>query len=126
MKRNKFSIASLALAFCAIVLMGFSTTASAEKPADNYKLYCWQCHGTKGVGKGMNAPHLSVQPRNHTSAKDMGALTKEGVFKAIKFGGVSVAKSTQMPPFAAIMTDDEIKALVDYLYAEKCKCEAKK
>lgn len=99
--------------------------AHAEKAADNYKLYCVQCHGTAGVGKGINAPFLAVQPRNHTSAKDMEALSDDNVYKAIKLGGVAVGKSTQMPPFGGIFTEAEIKGLVKHLRG-MCKCEGKK
>ncbi len=107
-----------------VALLG-SSDAAAESAADNYKLYCVQCHGTKGVGKGINAPVLAVAPRNHTSAKDMGELTDSGVFKAIKEGGVAVGKSTQMPPWGGVLTDDEINDLVKHLRG-MCKCEGKK
>lgn len=106
-------------------LLVFADSAFAEKSADNYNLYCVQCHGTKGTGRGVNAPALAVQPRNHTSAKDMGALTDDSVFKAIKFGGVSVGKSTQMPPWGKVLTDAEIKDMVKRLRG-MCKCEGKK
>ena len=117
-------IASLfALLLAATIVM--APTARAEKAEDNYKLYCVQCHGTAGVGKGINAPTLSVQPRNHTSAKDMGELTDDNVLKAIKEGGVAVGKSTSMPPFGAILSDAEIKDIVAHL-RKMCKCEGKK
>jgi len=126
MKKIRFSIASLAGVFAVVALaVGAASPAFAESADDNYKLYCVQCHGTKGVGKGINAPYLAVQPRNHTSAKDMGELTDANVFKAIKEGGISVGKSSQMPPFGAIFTDDEINDLVKKLRG-MCKCEGKK
>ncbi|MFQ5432971.1 MAG: c-type cytochrome [Nitrospinota bacterium] len=108
-----------------LLLSGSVLPAAAEKAADNYNLYCVQCHGTAGVGKGINAPYLAVQPRNHKSAKDMSALTDANVFKAIKEGGVAVGKSTQMPPWGAIMTDAEITDMVKHL-RKMCKCEGKK
>ncbi|MDH5639378.1 MAG: cytochrome c [Nitrospinota bacterium] len=115
--------------FFAMLAAGFlgqaDVAAAKEKAADNYKLFCVQCHGTKGTGRGINAPALSVQPRNHTSAKDMGSLTDESVAKAIKEGGIAVAKSTQMPPFGGVLTDEEIADLVKHLRG-MCKCEGKK
>lgn len=105
-----------------IQLAVFVQPAYAEKAIDNYKLYCVQCHGTAGVGKGINAPFLAVQPRNHTSAKSMGELSDDGVFKAIKLGGAAVGKSTQMPPFGAILSDAEVKDMVKHL-REMCKCK---
>lgn len=118
---------SISAAIFAIVLLltGLSAPAYAETAADNYRLHCVQCHGAKGTGKGINAPFLAVQPRNHTSAKDMNQLKDEELFTAIKSGGVAVGKSTQMPPWSAVMTDDEIHGIVKYL-RDMCKCEGKK
>jgi len=116
---RRIILAAALMAAPMAALMG--GTAAAESPVDNYGLFCVQCHGTKGVGRGINAPSLAVQPRNHTSAKDMGALTDDNIFKAIKEGGVSVGKSTQMPPFGGVLTDQEIKDLVKYLRV-MCKC----
>ncbi|VAX25519.1 hypothetical protein MNBD_NITROSPINAE02-1191 [hydrothermal vent metagenome] len=119
---------SFAVAFALGMFIQTSVLAQpayAETAADNYKLYCVQCHGLAGVGKGINAPFLAVQPRNHKSSKDMGELSDANVFKAIKSGGVSVGKSTQMPPFGGILTDAEITEVVKHLRG-MCKCEGKK
>ena len=123
MKKAILTVVSLAAAagFMAVA----DTAAAKEKAADNYKLYCVQCHGSKGTGRGINAPALSVQPRNHTSATDMSALSDDNVSKAIKEGGVAVGKSTQMPPFGGILTDEEVKDMVAHLRG-MCKCEGKK
>ncbi len=110
-----------------VVAMFFGNVPSAdaaEKAADNYKLYCVQCHGTAGTGKWVNAPYLAVAPRNHVSAKDMSALSDDSVFKAIKSGGPAVGKSTQMPPFGGILSDAEVSGLVKHLRA-MCKCKGK-
>ncbi len=117
-------IASLFALFAAVAIV-MAPVAQAEKADDNYKLYCVQCHGTAGTGKGINAPSLSVAPRNHTSPKEMGELTDDSVFKAIKEGGVAVGKSTSMPPWGAVLTDPEIKEIVQHL-RKMCKCEGKK
>jgi len=113
-----FFVAALTLAVTA-------DNARAESASDNYNLYCVQCHGLAGVGKGINAPSLSVQPRNHTSAKDMGALKDEGVALAIRDGGPAVSKSTQMPSFKKILTEAEIQDMVKHLRG-MCKCEGPK
>ncbi len=87
----------------------------------NYKVYCIQCHGTKGTGKGINTHSMNVQPRDHTDAKGMSAISDAQLKKAIKEGGLSVSKSVLMPPWKATFTDVEIDALVKYL-RELCKC----
>ncbi len=95
--------------------------AAAENAEDNYKLYCVQCHGTKGSGGGINAPYLTTAPRDHTSAADMKKLTDDNIFSAIKEGGAAVSKSTFMPPFKSILSDAEIKDIVKHLHG-LCKC----
>ena len=88
-----------------VISMIFSgATHASGNPAPNaangkalYQTYCVQCHGVNGDGKGINAPHLSVQPRNHTDRSEMSARTDEDLFKAIKDGGQAVNKSVLMP-----------------------------
>jgi mono/diheme cytochrome c family protein len=113
-------------ALVALMFLCFSASpASAESAKDNYNLYCVQCHGSAGTGKGINAPVLAVAPRNHTSAKDMSALTDAGVALAIAEGGVAVGKSTQMPPWGGVLSKAEIDDMVKHLRG-MCKCEGKK
>ncbi len=89
-----------------------------------YDVYCAQCHGTSGTGKGANAPHLAVQPRNHTDRAEMSARSDAELFKAIKHGGQAVNKSVLMPNWDGNLSDDEINELVVYL-RHLC-CEDKK
>ena len=105
---------ALALALAAPAALG----ASAE---DNYKTYCWQCHGMTGKGNGINVPDMSVQPRDHTSAKAMAGRTDADLFKAIKEGGLAVDKSVLMPPWDGTLSDAEIRELVGYL-RKLCRC----
>ena len=121
---KKFKLyAAIAVFFTAATLLMLSpSTVSADTAAENYTLFCVQCHGTAGTGKGINAPFLSVAPRNHTNAKDMGELSDENVLKAIKEGGLAVGKSSQMPPWGGIMSDAEIADMVKHL-RKMCKCE---
>ncbi|MCH7742508.1 MAG: cytochrome c [Proteobacteria bacterium] len=95
--------------------------ALAETAADNYKLYCTQCHGTNMSGGGINSRHLSVEPRNHRSAEDMSSLSDEDLELAIRKGGIAVGKSSQMPPFGALLSDEEIHDTVRYL-RKACQC----
>jgi mono/diheme cytochrome c family protein len=115
---KKVSLMVLSIMFLGLMV---APLAIAEKAEDNYKLYCFQCHGSKGNGGGINASSLSTAPRDHTSATEMKKLSDDNIFTAIKEGGAAVSKSTFMPPFKSIMTDDEIKDLVKYLHG-LCKC----
>lgn len=81
-----------------------------------YLLFCSQCHGVQGNGKGLNAKSMSVAPRNHSSSDEMAGLTDERLFAAIKFGGTAVGKSSLMPSWATLLTDSDIDSLIRYLH----------
>lgn len=87
----------------------------ADRGAMLYQLYCAQCHGVRGNGKGINAPYLFVAPRDHTSLDEMGMLTDERLFAAIKFGGTAVGKSALMPSWNGTVADADIHLLVQYV-----------
>jgi len=103
----------------------FSVTAKAATPEENYGRYCAQCHGAEGKGDGINATEeMPVSPRNHTDAGEMGKLTAEDVYFAIKDGGKSVGKSALMPNWGGTLKDEEIKSLVEHLN-KLCGCTYK-
>lgn len=107
----------------AIALVAWLPVAGAkETAADNYKTYCTQCHGITGNGKGVNVRDMSVQPRDHTDAKDMSARSDVDLFKAIKDGGLAINKSGLMPAWGDVLSDDEINELVLHLRT-LCKCQ---
>ena len=89
--------------------------AESDHGQQLYKLYCTQCHGVNADGKGINAAHMSVQPRDHTDSKEMSARTDEELFKVIKHGGKSINKSVLMPIWGGNLSDDDIHALVAHL-----------
>jgi len=109
--------------FLLILLAAFTVHAQAkEAPADNYKAYCVQCHGSEGTGKGINARDMSVVPRDHTDSKSMSGRSDETLFKAIKEGGQSIDKSILMAPWGATLSDEEINELVQHIRM-LCKCK---
>ena len=109
----------------AACLLGFATAAPAEGDAKRgealYQVYCTQCHGVNGNGKGVNAAHMAVMPRDHTDAKEMTARTDEELFKVVKLGGKSINKSVLMPAWGRNLSDDDIHALVAHLRNLCCK-----
>ena len=112
-------------ALLAASLLAFGGTASAGGDAKRgealYKVYCTQCHGVKGDGKGVNAAHMAVMPRDHTDAKEMSARTDEELFKVVKLGGKSINKSVLMPAWGRNLADEDIHALVAHLRSLCCK-----
>ena len=137
------SLRSLLLAFpvgLCLALPAMATEKAEEKTTEEtapkyevsielgrvtYQHYCTPCHGKKGDGRGFNAPHLLVQPANHTDAKFMSERNDTKLFDTINLGGVEVAKSTLMPPWGAALGDERIQSLILHL-RELCNCQAKK
>lgn len=106
------------------VLMIAANSALADTALSGkrmYDTYCVQCHGSKRDGNGINAAHMSVQPRDHTDAESMGDIPDEQLYKAIRDGGLAVDKSVLMPAWSSVLTDDQIQTLVSYL-REVCQC----
>ncbi|HEY8521532.1 MAG TPA: cytochrome c [Gammaproteobacteria bacterium] len=86
-----------------------------------YKVYCTQCHGLEGNGRGVNTPDMAVLPRNHTDRGEMSARTDEDLFKAIQGGGKAVNKSVLMPAWGGNLDESEIRDLIAYLRELCCK-----
>ena len=90
---------------------------------ETYQWYCAQCHGIEGKGDGINAKFLTVPPRNHTKAAYLETRTDKQLFKAIKFGGLSVGRAPCMPAWGHTLKEKTMYQLVRYI-RELCKCEA--
>lgn len=124
---NPFIRLAVVGALSALSTQALSTPAQATDAARGkalYRAYCTQCHGLAGNGKGINAPQLAVQPRNHTDRAEMSARSDADLFKAIKEGGQAVNKSILMPNWDGNLSDDEIHDLVAYL-RQLCCASAK-
>ncbi len=107
-----------------ILTLGMSAAleaADAEQGRLLYRDNCAQCHGLEGSGKGINAPHLEVAPRNHTDYEEMNARTNEELFKAISEGGQAVNKSVLMPNWGHTLSEEDINNLIAFL--RKLCCE---
>ncbi len=117
--------ALLLAVFCLTLLLGGTPEATAASAPENYRFYCAQCHGLEGLGDGPNATrNQPVEPRDHTSAYEMGKLTDEDISYVIRDGGVATSKSTLMPPFGATLTEAEIAELVVHI-RKLCNCTAR-
>ena len=112
---------SLTIAVCSLLTVAPKLYANDSPGKQLYHVYCSQCHGMQGNGKGINIRDMSVQPRDHTDAKAMSARSDAELFKAIKEGGQAINKSLLMPPWGDVLSDAEIKELVKYLRT-LCQC----
>jgi cytochrome c oxidase cbb3-type subunit 3 len=121
MKRPRIPLLAAALMVPIVLGPAAARAATAE---ENYRLYCVQCHGTQGTGEGINqtAGGLTVSPRDHTHAKEMGKLSDDEIRRAIANGGDAVQKSELMPPWGSTLSEEEIDELVLHL-RKLCQCE---
>ncbi len=94
-----------------------------QETRDTYQFYCAQCHGTEGHGNGINAPHLTVPPRDHTKADYLETRTDEHLFIAIQQGGRAVGRAPCMPSWQHTLDENTMHSLVSYI-RELCQCEA--
>lgn len=117
---NRINVITL-LAVALAVVVTDDVYAAATEGKQLYQVYCAQCHGMQGNGKGINIRDMSVQPRDHTDAKAMSARSDADLFKAIKEGGQAINKSLLMPPWGDVLKDSEIEELVKYLRT-LCQC----
>lgn len=118
----KISGVALHTALAIAMVLSVAPASAREKAEENYKTYCWQCHGMNGNGNGINVRDMSVQPRDHTYGKEMASRSDEELFMAIKEGGPAVSKSVLMPHWDGVLSDEEIHDLVRYL-RQRCQCE---
>ena len=88
-----------------------------------YQFYCAQCHGPEGHGDGINAPHLTVPPRDHTKADYLETRSDEQLFTAIQQGGLAVGRAPCMPSWGHTLDENAIHSLVSYI-RELCRCES--
>lgn len=93
----------------------------AEKGERIYTMLCVQCHGSNGDGRGVNATHMSVQPRSHIDRGEMMARTDEDLFKVIQEGGPSINKSVLMPAWGGNLNSEQVDSLVAYLRVLCCE-----
>ncbi len=94
-----------------------------QETRDTYQFYCAQCHGTDGHGTGINAPYLTVPPRDHTKAAYLETRTDEHLFTAIQQGGLAVGRAPCMPSWQRTLDENTMHSLVSYI-RELCQCEA--
>ena len=87
-------------------------TASAADGKANWDSLCAKCHGADGKGQTKMGQKLGA--KDFSDAKVQADLKDDAAFKAIKEGLKDQDGKTLMKPFDTL-SDDEIKALVQYV-----------
>lgn len=105
----------------ALLAFGGVTASAADSGADLYRMYCVQCHGTQGDGRGVNAKSMDVLPRSHIDPVEMGARQDTDLTKVIREGGKSINKSVLMPSWGNNLSAEQIETLVRYLRTLCCE-----
>ena len=80
--------------------------------ATKYQQFCSNCHGAKGQGDGLAGQALTPQPRDFSDRKWQQDTDDDRIYKAIAEGGAAVGINSSMAAFAAILSPEEIKAMV--------------
>ncbi len=111
------------LLFALGMLPASQVLAGDETGAELYQMYCIQCHGLTGNGRGVNAAHMAVLPRAHIDPVEMGARQDPDLFKVIKEGGPSINKSVLMPAWGHNLSDEQIHKLVKHLRVLCCNAQ---
>jgi cytochrome c oxidase cbb3-type subunit 3 len=107
----------------AVAMPARADDQAMQRSAQLYDVYCAQCHGIARNGKGVNTIALAVQPRDHSDKAAMVAIPLEQMAKAIREGGGAVNKSALMPPWGAVLSEQQITDMVTYL-RQVCRCDA--
>ncbi len=96
-------------------------TENGFNPEAAYQLYCSQCHGVNLQGDGPVAEWIYPIPKNLLNSDFLHQLTRERAVQSIAHG----VHGTPMPPWGEVghedgrpvLSQEEIYALVDWLYA---------
>lgn len=115
MRKDNFTV-RLLVALVLIYLLPLSAF-SEDKGKVLYDKWCAQCHGYKGDGKGYASDFVFPKPRDFTKGTYKFRSTPSGeppldddIIRSIRKGN----PGTSMPPWKRL-SDDEVKALADYL-----------
>ncbi|MGE0826371.1 MAG: cytochrome c [Candidatus Binatia bacterium] len=95
------------------VINGSAFYAYGQDAKKLYDQTCSTCHGPNGKGDGPTGKVLQPKPADLSTA----LKGKEDTYisKAIHEGGASVGKSPLMPSYKGLLTDEQIRGLVQYV-----------
>jgi cytochrome c553 len=100
------------LVLALLTTLGPAMTAFAADAKSNWDDNCAKCHGAEGKGDTRMGRKLDIQ--DFTDAKVQAKFTDDEAFKAIKEGLKDSDGKVRMKAIEGL-SDDEIKALVQYV-----------
>ena len=105
------------ITFTVAVLIAAVASLQAADVKENWEKHCLKCHGADGKGETKMGKKMEV--KDYTDAKIQAEMKEDKMFKNIKEGNKDKDGKTRMKPFAEVLNDDEIKALIAYVRAFK-------
>jgi mono/diheme cytochrome c family protein len=100
------------LAIAVLALFGPALAGFAADAKSNWDDNCAKCHGADGKGDTKMGHKLDI--KDFTDAKVQAQFTDDQAFSAVKDGLKDLAGKTRMKAIEGL-SDDEIKALVQYV-----------
>jgi mono/diheme cytochrome c family protein len=111
---RKISITQRVLVAISILLVSLAASCvQGQEAKELYAATCASCHGASGKGDGPSGQALQPKPADFGTAlkgKDDAYLTK-----VITEGGTSVGKSSMMPAYQGVFSDEQIQGLIQYV-----------
>ena len=95
----------------AALLIAGAVSVRAADAKENWEKSCAKCHGPDGKGKTKMGEKLEI--KDYTDAKVQADMKDDAMLKAIK-EGVKDGEKTRMKAVEGL-SDEEMKALVDYV-----------
>ena len=98
-----------------VVFLSWHQPASAGQTSgrDIYNFRCYFCHGYSGTAQTLAAEMLSPAPRDFT-ATAANELSSDEMVAAVRDG----RPGTAMKPFASLLSEEEIRAVVEFVREE--------
>jgi len=106
--------------FAASIALSFALSAPTAAHADDagataYNTYCVACHGAAGAGDGVAGAALDPKAADFTAPGFFDTRDDAALFKVVKEGGAAVGKSPLMAAWGAVLSDEQVKAVVEHI-----------
>ena len=111
---------TLFAAFAALSLLLVAAPAFAgEDGKAVFGTYCGTCHGAEGAGDGAAAAGLDPKPANLNEAEFWKTRDEASIRKVVTEGGAAVGKSPLMAAWGAVLSKEQLDAVVKYVVSKK-------
>jgi len=92
-----------------------AVATNANPVAAKFESLCSSCHGADGKADGAAAAAMNPKPRNFHDKAWQAKVDDNHIAKVIKEGGAANGLSGTMPPWGAVLSEDEVKGLVQMI-----------